>query len=493
MTEDELLELQSYARGHFLPYCVLTDEKYEINWHLEVIGKALEDAERRIREGGAKQLFLILELPPRHGKSELTSIRFPTWFLGRNPDKHVITSSYSGDLSQDFGAKARNLVRSAEYSALFPEVTLSEDTQAKTRWLTSKGGSYTSVGIGGTVTGRGAHCLIIDDPHSSRKEADSQTIRNNVWEWFRSTAYSRLEPNGVVIIIMQRWHKDDLVGRILTNFEGRSDIDIVEIKFPAIATKDELYRKSGEALWPWKYPADALQTIQGTLGGVNWASQYQQEPILQENATFKPEWFKYFDEKDLEGKELVYTVTVDLATGDKEVKNGDFVSIHTVAKEKTKPEWYVIDSKIERLDPLQTCDYLFYLYLKYRFTRLGIETNAYQKTFKFWLTEEMKKRGVYMPIQEIKSTSSKIARINGLAPLYQAGVVYHRRDYLELESQLLNFPQGEHDDGPDSLAMQLEVIGSSYDTHSSPQDVAKAVDNMIRRRNNSLATFKLKF
>jgi len=457
MTEKELGQLYAIGRDELLMYSVLVDPTYTLNWHLKLIAKELEDAEKTLHYEGDKQLFLILELPPRHGKSELCSIKFPAWFIGKNPERHIITASYSQDLSMDFGAKTRGVVKSEEHRSIFPYSELSPDSQAKDRWMTDKGGSYTSVGVGGTLTGRGAHVLLIDDPHKDRAEADSLHMRNRVWEWFRSTAYSRLEPKGIVIVIMQRWHKDDLVGRIIEEYSSHPDIAIRRIKFPAIAITEEKDRKIGEALWPNRYNITALERIRDVQGIVNFSSQYQQEPILQADQTFKQEFFRYFEEDDILAKEFVYTTTVDLAVGDKESKNGDYVAIITVGKERGKSTWYVVDCVIEHLNPLQACDYLFQLYAKYRMINLGIEINVYQKTFKFWLTEEMKKRGVFMPIQEIRSTVNKEARVRGLVGYYQTGQIYHRKNYYLLESQLLNFPQDKHDDGPDALAMQLEV------------------------------------
>jgi len=460
MTGEELEELQALARADLIPFCVLTDDKYDLAWHLEEIAEELEDLERKVASGEIRRTIVILELPPRHGKSELASIRFPAWVLGKHPDKHVVTASYSSDLSQAFGTKTRGLVQSPAYQAIFPNLKLSADTSAKSRWLTNVGGSYTSVGVGSSITGFGAHFLVIDDPHKDRAEADSKTYRNKIWEWFRSTAWSRLEPEGVCIIIMQRWHKDDLVGRILSEPEMFKGVDIKRIKFPAIATENEKHRKAGEALWPMRYNLESLESIRSIAGAMNWSSQYLQEPIAAENQEFKPEYFKYFEEGDLAGKKLVYTTTVDLAVGDKEAKRGDYVAIITVAKESGNPNWYIVDCLIEKIDPLAACDYLFMLYKKYRMSTVAIETNAYQKTFKFWLQEEMKKREVYMPLAEIKSSTQKEAKIRGLIGYYQTGVIFHRKGYLLLESQLMNFPQDQHDDGPDALAMQLEVIQS---------------------------------
>lgn len=460
-----------YASGRdgLMPFSILTNPKYQVNWHHKVIAKELEEIERRVKTGG-KPIFLLLEIPPRHGKSEEASINFPAWFLGRNPSMEIITSSYSSDLSQDFGSKTRNLVQSPEYQAIFPNMALRQDSQSKAKWITGEGGSYTSVGVGGALTGRGANILLIDDPIKNREEADSETIRNKIWGWFRSTAYSRLEPNGAVIIIMQRWHKYDLIGKIKDQFRGREDIEIKEIIFPALATQDEEFRKYGEALWASRYSVDALDSIRATIGEINWASQFQQVPILAENMEFKSEYFRYFEEEDILDLDLDVTVALDLATGDKEVKNGDDVAITVVGKEKGKPNWYVLEVIGGILDPLQVCDALFAIHERYRPKRFVIESNAYQRTFEFWLKQEMKKREVYLPVHLVNNTRNKEERIRGLIPLYKTGIIFHRKSYLKLESQLLNFPMGDHDDYPDSLALQLQAINPADSSKKELED-----------------------
>lgn len=455
------------GKDTLMEFSILTDKNYQVNWHHRVIAKELEAIERSTKENNRKTTILILSVPPRMGKSVEASINFPAWFLGRNPDKTIVTASYSDDLSTVFGSRTRDLMASVEYKAIFPEINLKQDTQSKKRWLTTDGGGYISTGVGGALTGFGAHCLLIDDPFKSREEADSITIRNKVWEWFRSTAYSRLEPGGSVVVIMQRWHKDDLVGRLINEFKDRQDIELKIINFPAIATEDDQYRKEGEALWPERYDREALNSIRKTVGELNWQSQFQQEPILIENAEFKPEYFKYFEESDLLGKQLEYFTMVDLAVGDKEVKNADDNAIVTVAKERNKPEWYVVDITEGKIDPLQMADALFSLYARHRQRVIAIEGNAYQKTFKFWLEEEMKRRGVYLPVTMINHNTNKEMRIRGLVPLYKTGVLFHRRNYLKLESQLLNFPLDSHDDLPDALSMGLEVVAQTEQTHAN--------------------------
>ena len=227
-TEEIQMVLQR-AREHLVDFEIVTNGKYIPNWHHEIIGKELEHIEQ---VGDRDYKILLISCPPRAGKSLQCSIDFPAWYLGRNPDKEIITSSYSGELAQEFGSKTRDKVMSNEFKAIFPKVTLREDEQAKGHWRTKQGGGYLSIGVGGAITGRGANILLLDDVFKNREEADSEIMRNKIYGWFTSTAFTRLEPNGVVIIIGTRWHCDDLIGRIRVNEELNKRVK--EIRFPAL-------------------------------------------------------------------------------------------------------------------------------------------------------------------------------------------------------------------------------------------------------------------
>ena len=274
-----------------MDFLIATNPKYEPNWHHEIIARELEKIEQ-IGDGDYKVLLVFV--PPRHGKSELCSIGFPAWYLGRNPDKEIITVSYSAELAQDFGSKTRSIVDGEAYPHIFTGLTLKEDEQAKAKWKTNKGGSYTSVGVGGPVTGRGANVLLFDDPIKNREEAESEVVRNKIWQFFTSTAFTRLEPRGVVVVILTRWHIDDLAGRILANSELSKRCKVIH--FPAIAEKKEQYREVGEALWPERFNLDVLNEIKNTIGPYDWSALYQGSPILTADQEFKNQWYKYTTE-----------------------------------------------------------------------------------------------------------------------------------------------------------------------------------------------------
>lgn len=439
-----------------MQFCLAYDQNYTVNWHHDEIAKALEAVER------GEITRLIIEMPPRHGKSQLASVYFPAWYLGRNPDKEVITASYSGDLAVKFGAQTRDVISDKQYQAIF-STKLKEDSKAKGEWRTDEGGSYTSVGRGGATTGRGADVFLIDDPFKDRQEAESKVIRDACWDWYTSVVYTRLEKNGAIIIIMTRWHTDDIVGRVLKKAEETGEV-WHRVSFPAIAEENEPHRRIGEALWPEKKNVAELEMIK-KLDLYDWYALWQQRPIASETQEFKKEWFKYFTDEDIKTKDLNYYVMVDLAISEKE--SADNTAIVVVAKETDKPDIYVVDVTAGHLDPLQVIEYLFHLKRKYgiRLIRVGIESVAYQKALQYFIEEEQRRRQEYFDIVELKATvGSKEMRIRGLIPMYKAGVIYHRATQTELEEEALTFPKGTRDDRLDGLAYVQQILENTVKT-----------------------------
>lgn len=438
-------------------FCQLLNNKFETIWFHEIIASALERALENAKQ--KKKTRIILTIPPRHGKTLLSSIYFPAWALGKYPQLQFILSTYGADLAEKMGLSTRDVINSAGYGAVFPGVTLRPDVKAKAKWMTNKGGSFTAVGIGGAVTGIGGDIIIVDDPHKDRAEAESQLQRDNVWEYFNSTLYSRLEGYGAVILIMQRWHADDLVGRLIEDSErlkaaGQPHDEWEIINFPAIAEQDEQYRKQGEALWPSKFPLEVLNNI-AAKSVYNWASQYQQDPILAEHQEFKEHHFKYFNEEDLQNKYLRYYTIIDPAISQK--KEADNTVVLTIAKEVNGPNWYRIREDAKHLTPSQTVELIFLHQSQYS-SEVSLETVAYQLALKYAILEEQKKRERYFTINEIKTSSNKEVRIRGLLPLYETGVIYHRKSDTEYERELLAFPRGRRDDRADAMSMALGVI-----------------------------------
>lgn len=442
------------AKDNLSAFACLMQIDYKPSWHHRDIARQLE----KVEKGEIKRLIIML--PPRHGKSTLASVLFPAWYLGKHPNKEVITVSYSSDLSTDFGEKTRDVLRASSYQSMF-NTKIKQDSDSKQKWKTENGGSYTSVGLGGPITGRGANLLIIDDPIKNSEEALSEVYREKVWNYYTSTLYTRLEKDAAVILILTRWHQDDLAGRLIDAMDNGSEPWTI-VRYPAIADSDEKFRKIGEPLWPAKYDLDALHNIERTVGPYDWQSLYQQTPIASENQEFKKEYFKYYEQEELDGKDLNVYVMVDLAISQK--ASADNTSIQIVGKDPKSPQVYHLDEYTGRFDPLQVIDILFNIKQEYgsSLIKVGIEGVAYQKALQYFLEEEMRRRGSYFTIEELKASGEKETRIRGLVPMYKAGVIYHRPGLdLDLEKELLVFPVGKHDDRIDSLAYLQQLLSNT--------------------------------
>lgn len=409
---------------------------------------------------------LMLFVPPRHGKSELGSIMFPAWYLGKHPEKEIITSSYSAELAQDFGYKTRNLVDTQEYKELF-NTKLRDDSKSKSKWLTEEGGGYTAVGVGGAITGRGADLLIIDDPIKNREEAESLTIREKVWSWYTSTAYTRLEKDAAVILILTRWHQDDLAGRLLkAREEGGDKWEVV--KFPAIATRDELFRREGEALWTDKYNIDALNQIKNTVGVYDWSALYQQEPVSSESQEFKQEFFQYRTMDQVLALDTRNTLTIDTAISQKASADYTGFCLNFTDREN---KWNFKAWK-SKISPLELIDTLFTLWDTFRLEVIGIEKTIYLQAIKPFLDEEMRKRNKFLNIVELQhNQTAKETRIRALLPRYQSHSIFHiTGQCADLEDEMVTFPKGIHDDTLDATAYQLQIANKPDDMGKLPEE-----------------------
>ncbi|OUJ11832.1 phage terminase large subunit [Acetobacter sp. DsW_059] len=251
---------------------------------------------------------LMVFMPPRHGKSELISRRFPAWYLGQYPDRQVICAAYSATLAQDFGRTVRNLVASPGFTALFPAVSLAADSAARDTWHTAAGGSYTATGTGGGLTGRGAHLALIDDPVKDRQEAESPLRRQAVWEWYRSVLRTRLMPGGAIVLAMTRWSPDDLAGRLLADMKNGTGEAWEVLSLPAMAeeqeTPDALGRLPGAVLWPEAFAPQALHDLRLAVGEREWSALYQQRPVPAEGHLFSTALMTVHDALPAQGQSV---------------------------------------------------------------------------------------------------------------------------------------------------------------------------------------------
>ena len=467
MDKEKLLFLQKAAQNKLISFCELINPKWETVWFHNLIAQKLNGVIEKVKN--KEKVRIILTLPPRHGKSQLSSIYFPAWALGKFPDLKFILSTYGAELSEKMGLQTRDVISSEAYQFIFPGVELRPDQKAKAKWMTSKGGSYTAVGAGGAITGQGGDVLIIDDLTKSREEAESETVQQFSWDYYRSTLYSRLEGYGAIIVIMQRWNQKDLVSRLLeedakTKEEGKEGESWEVINFPAIAEEDEfddqgqILRTQGCPLWPSKFPLDVLENIKRTSGIYNWSSQYMQDPIATENQEFKDNTFKYFKEEDIKDKYLRYYTLVDPAISQK--KESDNTVVLTIAKEVNGPNIYRIREDTGHYTPTQTVDLIFKHNSDYR-SDVFIETVQYQQALKFAVTEEQRKREIYFIVKELKTSTNKETRIRGLLPLYQAGVIWHRTSDTDYEREALTFPNGRRDDRIDCMSFSLQALSNT--------------------------------
>lgn len=275
---------ENLSQHSLLAFCRATFPNYLTSEHLARVAAHLT----ALNDGAIRRL--IVTLPPRHGKSELCSIRFPAWLLGRNPDNRYVIASYGQDLATRFSREVRAVVREEMYQRIFPDVVLAEDSKSVNAWdIANHRGGLRAVGVGGALTGYGATGILIDDPVKSRAEADSDLYRENVWQWYRSVVYTRLEPGGWIALIMTRWHEDDLAGRILRQVELDPLADRwTVLHLPAISD-------TNEALWPERYNLEQLRTIEANVGPREWEALYQGRPRAAEGALFKQHWFRVED------------------------------------------------------------------------------------------------------------------------------------------------------------------------------------------------------
>jgi predicted phage terminase large subunit-like protein len=423
------------ARRSLLRFTEYTNPLYERAQHHEQIAAKLEAVER----GEIDRLMIFM--PPRHGKSELASKRFPAWCLGKQPQRQIIAASYNSDLANDFGRNVRNLVAEPEFGQVFPGVTLAPDSQAAMRMNTSHGGAYVAAGVGTAVTGRGAHIALIDDPFKDREEADSERRRELVWDWYRSTLYTRLMPGGAIVLIQTRWHEDDLAGRLLEQEPEQWTV----LELSAI-------NRDGEALWPEWYPIPTLERIKATIGPREWSALYQQRPQPDEGTFFQRAWFKEWDKLP----SLRYYGTSDYAVTD---GDGDY-TVHRVWGIDASGDVYRVDGWRGQTASDEWIERKLDLIAKYKPLCWFGEGGVIQKAVEPMLRRRMRERNVHCRLEWMPSVHDKPTRARSFQAMAATGRVHfeHGADLAEF----LVFPAGKHDDEVDTASLIGRAIDQAH-------------------------------
>ena len=408
--------------------------------------RIMADAFNRIAEGELKRL--IINMPPRHTKSEFASHLFPAWYLGKFPDKKVIQTSHTAELAVGFGRKVRNLVGSPDYGRIFPGVALSADSKAAGRWNTNKDGDYFAIGVGGAVTGKGADILIVDDPHSEQEAAlNDPSVYDKTYEWYTSGPRQRLQPGGAICVVMTRWSKKDLTGQILKASIERGGADEWEIiELPAILP-------SGKPLWPGFWPIEQLEALHAELPVSKWSTQYQQDPTSEESAIIKREWWNEWTKGKPPKCDFVIQ-SWDTAFLAKETADYSACTTWGVFYDEDKnANIILLDALQERLEFPDLKIRAYEMWKEYDPDAFIVEAKAAGTPLIFEL------RRIGIPVSEYTPSRGrdKIARVNAVSDLFYSGHVWapKKRWAEEVIEQFAAFPTGDHDDLVDSSTQAL--------------------------------------
>ena len=434
---------QIAANLSFLDFVKHVYPGYKVGPHHLKLAQIFEDI------AAGKKKRVIVNIAPRHGKSELISYLAPAWFLGKFPQKKIIMASHTADLAVNFGRRVRNLVGSDSYKDIFPEVELQADSKSASRWGTNYNGEYFAIGVGGALAGRGADLFIIDDPHS---EQDAKTGRADVflpaWEWFQSGPLQRLMPGGAIIVVMTRWSKLDLTGQIVNQMEKNEDVDPWEVvEFPAI--KDD-----GTALWPDFWDVEELLAKKAALDIRYWNAQYMQKPTSEEGALIKREWWQIWDK---DGPPNCEFTIMSLDAAQEANNRADYNALTTWGvffnEETNNYNIILLNAVKKRMEFPELKKLVLEEYKEWEPDAFMVE----KKSNGAALYQELRRMGI--PVGEFTpgKGQDKISRVNAVSDLFNSGIVWapDRRWAKEVIEECNDFPSGANDDLVDSTTLAL--------------------------------------
>ena len=426
--------------------------------HHKIFGEKLE----RVARGELKRL--IVNMPPRHTKSEFASYLFPAWVMGQKPQTKIIQATHTAELAVGFGRKVKNLLDSDIYRDVFPDIQLARDAKASGRWSTDMGGEYYAVGVGGALAGRGADLCIIDDP-VSEQDALSPTALDNIYEWYTSGPRQRLQPGGAIIIVMTRWSIRDLTAKVLQKqAEGGADQwEVVE--FPAI------FPETDNVLWPEFWSREELDGVRASIPVAKWNAQYLQNPTAEEGAIIKREWWNVWDHDD---PPVVDYIIQSYDTAFTKSERADYSAITTWGvfhpDEGDEAAIILLDAEKGRWEFPELKDAAMRLYEEFEPDMVLIE----QKASGTPLTQDLRKMGIPVSGFTPGRGADKFSRMNACSPVFESGMVYapDTRWAEEVIEECASFPNGEHDDLADSMTQAILRFrqGSFIRTRSDEQD-----------------------
>jgi predicted phage terminase large subunit-like protein len=440
LIQEHLKKLDN-AEKSFIPFVRHVWPDFISGYHHKKIAKKFED----IRDGKIKRL--IVNMPPRHTKSEFASFLFPSWLVGNNPQLKIIQTTHNTELAVRFGRKMKNLIDSQIYQQVFDEVAISADSKAAGRWETNKGGEYFAAGVGSSITGRGADLLIIDDPHSEQ-DALSETAFDNAYEWYTSGPRQRLQPGGAIVIVMTRWSVKDLTGRLIDAQAKEPKADQWElIEFPAILP-------SNKPIWPEYWDIDSLTATKASLTEQKWQAQWQQNPTAEEGSILKREWWQTWDEEEV--PDLIHVIqSYDTAFSKKET--ADFSAITTWGvfshPRKGSPQIILLDAEKGRWEFTELKKIAMDKYKYWEPETVIVEAKASGLP----LTDELRSAGIPVVNFTPSRGNDKHVRVNSVAPMFESGQVWcpDERWAQDVIEECAAFPFGDHDDYVDSTTQAL--------------------------------------
>ena len=441
--ELEQEDAKNLAQNNFMAFVRRMWPGFIPGKHHEVVAKAFEN----VVNGHNKRL--IINMAPRHTKSEFASYLLPAWFLGKNPNKKIIQTSHTAELAVGFGRKVRNLIDSEEYNQVFNDVKLKADNKSAGRWATNKGGEYFSIGVGGSVTGKGADLLIIDDPHSEQEAklaAHKPDIFDSVYEWYTSGPRQRLQPGGAIIIVATRWSLRDLTGQVIKASQTRGGDEWEVIELPAIMP-------SGKPVWPEFWKLEELLALKEELPVSKWNAQYQQQPTAEEGAIVKREWWKRWESDRPPPCDFVIQ---SWDTAFLKHNRADFSACTTWGvwtTEEGETNIILLDAFKDRYEFPELKQKAYETYREWEPDVFLVEAKAAGSPLVF----ELRRMGI--PVSEYSPTkgNDKIVRLNAVSDLFASGRIWvpERKFADELIEEVAAFPSGEHDDLVDSMTQAL--------------------------------------